>query len=185
MPILSFKSFDEVIERANNNELGLASYVCTNSMEKAHRASELLETGTVAVNTPVVAIAEAPFGGIKQSGYGREGGSMAIKDYLDEMYRSSIKYDITDDAGNVVETIETWTTKNIVAGDLVVGSLLKQLRDLGTAGREIADLVDLDDIDGPAKQVVDTMLTALYLYLIHISRCRRRLTCRSRWSPYQ
>ena len=86
VPILSFKNFDEVIERANNNELGLASYVCTNSMEKAHRASELLETGTVAVNTPVVAIAEAPFGGIKQSGYGREGGSMAIKDYLNVKY---------------------------------------------------------------------------------------------------
>ena len=86
VPMLSFKNFDEVIERANNNELGLASYVCTNSMEKAHRASELLETGTVAVNTPVVAIAEAPFGGIKQSGYGREGGSMAIKDYLNVKY---------------------------------------------------------------------------------------------------
>ena len=86
VPMLSFKSFDEVIERANNHELGLASYICTNSMEKAHKASELMETGTVAVNTPVVAIAEAPFGGIKQAGYGREGGSMAIKDYLNVKY---------------------------------------------------------------------------------------------------
>jgi succinate-semialdehyde dehydrogenase/glutarate-semialdehyde dehydrogenase len=86
VPILSFKSFDEVIERANNHELGLCSYVCTNSMEKAHLASEQLETGSVAVNTGVVAIAEAPFGGIKQSGYGREGGSMAIKDYLNVKY---------------------------------------------------------------------------------------------------
>ena len=49
-------------------------------------ASEQLETGSVAVNTPMVAIAEAPFGGIKQSGYGREGGSMAIKDYLNIKY---------------------------------------------------------------------------------------------------
>ena len=49
-------------------------------METAHKASELMETGTVAVNTPQVALAEAPFGGIKQAGYGREGGSMAIKD---------------------------------------------------------------------------------------------------------
>ena len=48
--------------------------------------SELMETGTVAVNTPLVAIAEAPFGGIKQTGYGREGGSMAIKDYLNVKY---------------------------------------------------------------------------------------------------
>ncbi len=86
VPMLSFKTFDEVIERANNHELGLASYICTNSMEKAHKASEMMETGTVAVNTPVVAIAEAPFGGIKQAGYGREGGSMAIKDYLNVKY---------------------------------------------------------------------------------------------------
>ena len=86
VPMLSFKSFDEVIERANDNELGLCSYVCTNSMETAHLASEQLETGSVAVNTGVVAIAEAPFGGIKQSGYGREGGSMAIKDYLNVKY---------------------------------------------------------------------------------------------------
>ena len=86
VPMLSFKSFDEIIERANNNDLGLSSYICTNSMEQAHRASELMETGTVAVNTPLVAIAEAPFGGIKQTGYGREGGSMAIKDYLNVKY---------------------------------------------------------------------------------------------------
>ena len=86
VPMLSFKTFDEVIERANNHELGLSSYICTNSMDKAHKASELMETGTVAVNTPLVAIAEAPFGGIKQSGYGREGGSMAIKDYLNVKY---------------------------------------------------------------------------------------------------
>ncbi len=86
VPMLSFKSFDEVVERANNHELGLCSYICTNSMEKAHKASELMETGTVAVNTGFVAIAEAPFGGIKQSGYGREGGSMAIKDYLNVKY---------------------------------------------------------------------------------------------------
>ena len=47
---------------------------------------EILETGCVAVNTPVVAVAEAPFGGIKQTGYGREGGSNAIKDYLNVKY---------------------------------------------------------------------------------------------------
>jgi len=86
VPMLTFKSFDEVIERANNNDLGLCSYICTNSMERAHKASELMETGTVAVNTALVAIAEAPFGGIKQTGYGREGGSMAIKDYLNVKY---------------------------------------------------------------------------------------------------
>ena len=85
-PMLSFKHFDEVIERANNHDAGLAAYVATNSMEKAQKTSDALETGMVAVNTPVVAIAEAPFGGIKQSGYGREGGSEAIKDYLNAKY---------------------------------------------------------------------------------------------------
>ena len=86
IPLLTFKDFDEVIKRANNNDLGLASYIFTNNLEKANKASELIETGTVAVNTPVVAVAEAPFGGIKQTGYGREGGSMGIKDYLNIKY---------------------------------------------------------------------------------------------------
>ena len=86
IPILSFKSLDEVMKRANNNDLGLASYIYTNNLEKAYKASELIETGTVAVNTAVIALPEAPFGGIKQTGYGREGGSMAIKDYLNIKY---------------------------------------------------------------------------------------------------
>ena len=86
IPLLTFRDFDEVIERANNNDLGLASYIYTNNLETANRASERIETGTVAVNTAVVAVAEAPFGGIKQTGYGREGGSMAIKDYLNIKY---------------------------------------------------------------------------------------------------
>ena len=86
VPILSFKNFDEVMERANDNDLGLCSYVYTTDLKKANMASEILETGCVAVNTPVVAVAEAPFGGIKQTGYGREGGSMAIKDYLNIKY---------------------------------------------------------------------------------------------------
>ena len=86
IPILSFKNFNEVIDRANDNKLGLASYIYTNDLEKAHRASELMETGTVAVNTGVVALPEAPFGGIKETGYGREGGSMAIKDSLNIKY---------------------------------------------------------------------------------------------------
>jgi len=85
-PLLSFKSFDEVIKRANNQVAGLAAYVCTSSIELANRTSESLETGMVAVNTPFISNAETPFGGIKQSGYGREGGSMGIKDYLNIKY---------------------------------------------------------------------------------------------------
>tara|TARA_B100000427_G_scaffold89862_1_gene74160 strand:- start:3809 stop:5248 length:1440 start_codon:yes stop_codon:yes gene_type:complete len=86
VPILTFKNTDEVIKRANDNDLGLASYVYTNSLEKAHKVSEKMETGTCAVNHPTIAFAEVPFGGIKQTGYGREGGSMAIKDYLNIKY---------------------------------------------------------------------------------------------------
>jgi succinate-semialdehyde dehydrogenase/glutarate-semialdehyde dehydrogenase len=85
-PILSFKNFNEVIDRANNHDNGLAAYVCTSSMSMAHKTADALETGMVSINTPVVAVAEAPFGGIKQSGYGREGGSDAIKDYLNTKY---------------------------------------------------------------------------------------------------
>ena len=84
--ITTFKNFDEVIKRANKHDCGLAGYVCTNSVEKAFKASEQLETGVVAVNTPVVATAETPFGGIKQTGYGREGGTVGIKDYLNIKY---------------------------------------------------------------------------------------------------
>jgi|TARA_B110001452_G_scaffold259872_1_gene256742 succinate-semialdehyde dehydrogenase/glutarate-semialdehyde dehydrogenase len=93
VPILSFKDRDEVLKRANNNDLALASYIFTNSLENANIVSEKIETGTCAVNTAAVAFAEVPFGGFKQTGYGREGGSMAIKDYLNIKYvHFGIKY---------------------------------------------------------------------------------------------
>tara|TARA_Y100000590_G_scaffold460923_1_gene621362 strand:- start:42 stop:1484 length:1443 start_codon:yes stop_codon:yes gene_type:complete len=85
-PLLTFNNFDEVIKKANNQVAGLAGYVCTKSMELATKTSEALETGMVAVNTPFISNAETPFGGIKQSGYGREGGSLGIKDYLNVKY---------------------------------------------------------------------------------------------------
>ena len=85
-PLLTFKNFDEVIDRANNQVAGLAAYVCTSSIELANKTSDALETGMVAINTPFISNAETPFGGIKQSGYGREGGSVGIKDYLNIKY---------------------------------------------------------------------------------------------------
>ena len=78
VPILTFKNFDEIVERANNNELGLASYIYTNDMKKANKASELMESGTVAVNTPVVAVAEQ-IRRYKTNWLWKRGGSMAIK----------------------------------------------------------------------------------------------------------
>jgi hypothetical protein len=77
---------------------------------------------------------------------------MSPEQYLKELFETN----------DVIDGIEVWTSKNVAIADLVVGTLLKQLRDTGIAGREIADIVDIGAVDGPAKQIVDTMLTALY-----------------------
>jgi len=84
---------------------------------------------------------------------GRNAVDMSPQEYLKELLEAQ---------PDIIDGVEVWTSKNVVIADLVIGTLLKQVRDLGTAGREIADLVDLQDIDGPTKQIVDTMLTALY-----------------------
>ena len=83
---------------------------------------------------------------------GRNPLDMSPEEYLAELFATN----------DVVNGEEIWTSENVVIADLVVGTLLKQLQDTGIAGREIMDLVSIDDIDGPAKQIVDTMLTALY-----------------------
>ena len=92
---------------------------------------------------------------------GRNAAEMTAEEYLSELWKSKDSYDVTNAAGEVVDTIETFTSKNIVVADLITGTLLHQIRDTGIAGRELADIVDLGDIDGPAAQVVDTLLTAL------------------------
>ena len=92
---------------------------------------------------------------------GRNAAEMTTAEYLEEILRASDTYDITDSAGNVIDTISTITSQNIVVTDLITGTLVKQLRDMGIAGRELADYKDLADIDGPAKQVFDTLMTAL------------------------
>jgi succinate-semialdehyde dehydrogenase/glutarate-semialdehyde dehydrogenase len=85
-PISAFETFDEVIRRANSLPYGLAGYVFTRSLGTATRASEALEVGMVGVNDLLLATAEMPFGGIKSSGMGREGGRLGILDYLDAKY---------------------------------------------------------------------------------------------------
>ena len=82
-PIAGFRDFDEAIERANSVPFGLAGYVFTNSLRTATLASEAIEAGMVGVNEMLLAAAEAPFGGVKESGMGREGGALGIKDYLE------------------------------------------------------------------------------------------------------
>ncbi|MBU2960123.1 NAD-dependent succinate-semialdehyde dehydrogenase [Citreicella sp. C3M06] len=85
-PITTFRDYDEVIARANALPFGLAGYVFSNDLRIATRASEDLECGMIGVNEMLLATAEAPFGGIKESGMGREGGALGIKDYLDAKY---------------------------------------------------------------------------------------------------
>ena len=87
---------------------------------------------------------------------GRNAADMPAEEFLSELFE---KQKASIPLGD--ETFETWSAETVVTADLVVGSLLKQLRDTGIAGRELADYVSLDDIDGPAKQIIDTMLTAL------------------------
>ena len=88
---------------------------------------------------------------------GRNPMEMSGEEYLSDLFE---KQKAVIPLGD--ETFETWSAETVVTADLVVGSLLKQLRDTGIAGRELAEFVSLDDIDGPAKQVIDTMLTAMY-----------------------
>jgi succinate-semialdehyde dehydrogenase/glutarate-semialdehyde dehydrogenase len=85
-PITTFSEEDEVIERANALSFGLAAYVFSNDADRAQRTAERLESGMVGINEMLIAVAEAPFGGIKESGYGREGGALGIKDYLEPKY---------------------------------------------------------------------------------------------------
>lgn len=85
-PITTFTDYDEVMTRANALPFGLAGYVFSNDLGLASRASEDLELGMVGVNEMLLATAEAPFGGIKESGMGREGGSLGVHDYLNPKY---------------------------------------------------------------------------------------------------
>ncbi len=85
-PITSFTDFDEVITRANSLPYGLSAYAFTKSLKRAHETREALASGMVGINTFALAAAEAPFGGIRDSGFGREGGSIGIMDYLEAKY---------------------------------------------------------------------------------------------------
>ena len=80
--ITPFSSDDEVYTRANSTEMGLAAYVFTRDPKRMREASARIESGMVGINSFALAAAEAPFGGIKASGMGREGGSEGIHDYM-------------------------------------------------------------------------------------------------------
>jgi succinate-semialdehyde dehydrogenase / glutarate-semialdehyde dehydrogenase len=85
-PIKTFESEDEAIAAANDTEFGLVAYLFTRDLKRSLRVVERLQTGMVGLNQGLVSNAAAPFGGVKQSGFGREGGYEGIAEYLETKY---------------------------------------------------------------------------------------------------
>jgi succinate-semialdehyde dehydrogenase/glutarate-semialdehyde dehydrogenase len=85
-PVLTFETEEEALRVANDTEFGLVSYLYTTDLNRALRVSEALETGMVGLNQGVVSNPAAPFGGVKHSGLGREGGRVGIDEFLDTKY---------------------------------------------------------------------------------------------------
>jgi succinate-semialdehyde dehydrogenase/glutarate-semialdehyde dehydrogenase len=85
-PIFAFDTEDEVIALANDTEFGLASYFYSRDIGRVMRVAEKLESGMVGVNTGLISTAEAPFGGVKQSGLGREGSKYGLDEFLEIKY---------------------------------------------------------------------------------------------------
>ncbi len=87
-PIFTFTDEDDVVRRANASDYGLAGYFFTRDLNRAIRVAERLEYGTVGLNDAQISAVQAPFGGVKQSGIGREGGPLGVDEYLDTKYLS-------------------------------------------------------------------------------------------------
>jgi len=85
-PVTGFDTEEEGIAAANATEYGLAAYIYTQSLDRALRVAEAIEAGMVGVNRGVISDPAAPFGGVKESGFGREGGTEGIEEYLDTKY---------------------------------------------------------------------------------------------------
>jgi succinate-semialdehyde dehydrogenase/glutarate-semialdehyde dehydrogenase len=85
-PLFKFKDEDDVIQMANDTIFGLASYFYANDLSRVYKVAEALEYGIVGVNTGIISTEVAPFGGVKQSGLGREGSHHGIDDYLEMKY---------------------------------------------------------------------------------------------------
>ena len=85
-PLIKFDTEDQVIALANDTEVGLASYLYTRDIGRVWRVSEALEYGMVGINEGIISNEMAPFGGVKQSGMGREGSKYGLEDYLEIKY---------------------------------------------------------------------------------------------------
>jgi succinate-semialdehyde dehydrogenase / glutarate-semialdehyde dehydrogenase len=87
-PIVTFKEFDEVVERANSLPFGLAAYAFTGSSATANAIGDALQSGMVGVNSVAISTPETPFGGVKESGYGHEGGIEGLDAYMNRKFIS-------------------------------------------------------------------------------------------------
>ena len=87
-PISTYKTVEEVIHRANNSPFGLAAYIFSQDISEAINISDGLEYGIIGLNDGIPSIGQAPFGGFKESGLGREGGHWGIDEYLEVKYIS-------------------------------------------------------------------------------------------------
>jgi succinate-semialdehyde dehydrogenase/glutarate-semialdehyde dehydrogenase len=85
-PVFKFETEEQAIEMANDTEFGLASYFYTKDLGRAFRVSEALKYGMVGVNEGLITTEVAPFGGVKESGMGKEGSKYGIEDYIDAKY---------------------------------------------------------------------------------------------------
>ncbi|SFK85906.1 NAD-dependent succinate-semialdehyde dehydrogenase [Shimia haliotis] len=84
--VFKFEAEEDVIEMANDTEFGLAAYAYTRDIARAFRLNEGLDYGMVGINTGLITTVEAPFGGVKESGMGKEGGSQGLDDYMETKY---------------------------------------------------------------------------------------------------
>jgi len=85
-PLIRFKTEDEVIGLANDTEFGLAGYFYSRDVGRIFRVAERMETGIVGANVGIISTEVAPFGGVKQSGLGREGSKYGLEEYLEVKY---------------------------------------------------------------------------------------------------
>ncbi|KAJ6312065.1 hypothetical protein OIU77_013753 [Salix suchowensis] len=112
-PLLRFKTEEEAILMANNTKAGLAAYIFTNNVQRSWRVTEALEYGLVGVNEGLISTEVAPFGGLKQSGLGREGSKYGMDEYLEvKRYEQKMRLKAINSAHNlkviwIVESVQS------------------------------------------------------------------------------
>ena len=144
-------------------ESGLSEKVVDEVLRKLYsnnKYKELIESAKKSRQTLVETFGDA-IAAHQRITQGRNAAEMSPKEYLEEILENTDAYSITDIDGNLVDSVETITSKYVVVTDMVVGTLLQQVRDLGIAGRELKDFVNIADVDGPLSKIRDTMFMAL------------------------